>query len=522
MPPTDFLSFWGKAQPQPGTSAGWHPVAYHLLDVAAVAEALLVARPTTAARLARPLALPADEARRLVVALAGVHDLGKFAPAFQAKARDHWPASVLGPYRDECAVKRAHTVDGIVLWDRHLAGRLGARVWEGGAEPLRLLAPAVFGHHGRPVAVGGDPVRLRFRQGLAAAERCTEAVLALLLPSAIVAPPPEESGVRLASWLLSGVLTVADWVGSNERWFPYTAPDPADATLQGYWARAQEQAQVAIREAGLIPSTPSPERPFAEIARRPDAPTPVQMWASRVALPGPPTLFVVEDVTGAGKTEAAQMLVHRLMAAGRATGAYWAMPTMATANAMYARQGTAIGVLYAPRDDGARPSLVLAHGQQALHERFRRTVLRAEGEDPTARARRDDGGDEALESSVACAAFLADDRRAALLADIGAGTVDQALLGVLPSRFNTLRLFALADKVLVVDEAHAYDAYMGVEIQELLRFHAALGGSAVVLSATLSRRQRVALAQAWSDGLAGGGRGATFGGGVALASSEYP
>jgi CRISPR-associated endonuclease/helicase Cas3 len=85
-----------------------------------------------------------------------------------------------------------------------------------------------------------------------------------------------------------------------------------------------------------------------------------------------------------------------------------------------------------------------------------------------------------------------------------------------------MRLFGLADKVLVVDEAHAYDAYMGVEIQELLRFQAALGGSAVVLSATLSRKQRRSIAQAWADGVAGGGRLAAFGGGVELTSSEYP
>jgi CRISPR-associated endonuclease/helicase Cas3 len=41
-------------------------------------------------------------------------------------------------------------------------------------------------------------------------------------------------------------------------------------------------------------------------------------------------------VTGAGKTEAAMMLAHRLMAAGLADGFFIAL-TMATANAMYGR-----------------------------------------------------------------------------------------------------------------------------------------------------------------------------------------
>lgn len=515
-----YLHFWGKARPAAADGPRWHPVAYHLLDVAAMAEAVLAARPLAEGRLAELFGLTCDETRRLVVALAALHDIGKFAPAFQAKARAYWPAHVLGEYRDEYAVLRAHTEDGIVLWDERLATRLGARLWENADEALSLLAPAVFGHHGRPVSAKRwrAPARLRFRQGLAAAEQCADVVTTLLMPSPVTAPSPDESCIRLASWLLSGLLTVADWIGSNERWFEYAAPDLADATLGVYWSHAKERAAVAVREAGLVPSAPSAERPFAEVAGRTDAPTPVQAWASTVVIPEGPALFVVEDVTGSGKTEAAQMLVHRLMAAGRATGAYWAMPTMATANAMYARQRKAITALYAPDESGRRPSLVLAHGQQRLQEGYRGTVLRP---DETAAAASVGDGFEP-DSTTACSAFLADDRRVALLADVGAGTVDQALLGVLPSRFNTLRLFGLADKVLVVDEAHAYDAYVGVEIQELLRFHAALGGSAVVLSATLSRKQRSSIAQAWVDGLAGGGRVATFGGNSGLSSADYP
>src|SRR5690606_9644495 len=123
-------------------------------------------------------------------------------------------------------------------------------------------------------------------------------------------------------------------------------------------------------------------------------------------------------------------------------------------------------------------------------------------------------------------AFLADNRRAALLADIGAGTVDQAIMGALPNRFNTVRLFGMADKVLVFDEAHAYDAYMGGEIQQLLRFQAALGGSAVVLSATLTLEQREKFATAWLEGLAEGHRRVAplFGGALPalVESEEYP
>jgi CRISPR-associated endonuclease/helicase Cas3 len=145
-----------------------------------------------------------------------------------------------------------------------------------------------------------------------------------------------------------------------------------------------------------------------------------------------------------------------------------------------------------------RPSLVLAHGQARLSERFRATVLRPDG---ALQAGTLDVGDGEPTSSVSCAAFVADDSRTALLADVGAGTIDQALLGVLPSRFCTLRLAGLGDKVLVLDEAHAYDSYMQEEIGALLRFQAALAGCAVVLSATLARRQWEGLVRAWQEGL---------------------
>ena len=522
------LTFWGKAQRIEGSQNGWHPIAYHLLDVAAVAEALLRARPLAARRLAHLLDLSPDDARMLVVALAGLHDIGKFAPAFQAKAPDHWPTAVLGPYSESYAVRSAHTDDGFVLWDDNLSEHIGERLWPGGDDVLNALAPGVFGHHGRPVGGGEtrDSARQRFRLGsLDVATACAETIVALLCPQPITAPPPNEKRAPLASWWVSGLLTVADWVGSSQTWFPYTAPANDDPTLVAYWGRAQKQAKNAVRAAGLVPSVPRAAQTFAQITRATDAPvltpTPVQSWAEQVELPDGPVLVVIEDVTGSGKTEAAQMLVHRLMASGRATGAYWAMPTMATANAMYARQESAISALYEPDADGVLPSLVLAHGQQRLHEGFRATVLDGAAPGP-ANARR--GGTEP-ESTVACAAFLADDRRAALLADVGAGTIDQAILGVLPSRFNTVRLFGLADKVLVIDEAHAYDAYVSVEVKELLRFQAALGGSAIVLSATLSHKQRKALAKAWADGLGGSAQRVGFAlrdETLELASSAYP
>jgi CRISPR-associated endonuclease/helicase Cas3 len=224
----------------------------------------------------------------------------------------------------------------------------------------------------------------------------------------------------------------------------------------------------------------------------------VQAWAELAPLPEGPVLAVIEDLTGGGKTEAAMTLVHRLIADGRASGVFVALPTMATANAMFARLADSYRRLF---DPAANPSLALAHGRAMLDSRFRDTIAPdpdvraagAEGRSPT------DPADEPAEAQ--CAAWLAEDRRRSLQAQVGVGTLDQALLAVLPVRHAPLRQQGLAGKVLVIDEAHAFDAYMQHEMLALLRFHAALGGSAVLLSATLPQALRQKLADAFRQGL---------------------
>ncbi len=61
----------------------------------------------------------------------------------------------------------------------------------------------------------------------------------------------------------------------------------------------------------------------------------------------------------------------------------------------------------------------------------------------------------------------------ALLAEVGVGTLDQLLMAVMPFRHQSLRLLGMRDKILLLDEVHAYDGYMVKLLEGLLRFHAA-------------------------------------------------
>ncbi len=137
----------------------------------------------------------------------------------------------------------------------------------------------------------------------------------------------------------------------------------------------------------------------------------MQAAVAGVALPDGPCLALIEDATGAGKTEAATILAHRMIAAGKAGGLFFALPTMATSEAMFSRMRPMLRRLF----DG-QPSLALLHGKRALSENFAQ-VRSAQGTRP------EDG---------ACSQWIADDRRLSLMAEIGVGTIDQALMAVLP------------------------------------------------------------------------------------------
>ncbi len=506
MSTSEIIEYWGKSAGGENALV-WHPVVYHSLDAAAVADEILERRPLALSRFAELVGIEPSIARAFLVALVSLHDLGKFAPAFQAKVPALWPHS-LGDFPGPPA-PRYHTQDGWVLWDSVLQDRLQPRLWPASKRILTVLGVAVFGHHGRPVPASTDSAGLRFGGALDTVLECADHLVGLLAPAAISAGNPDRVAIRVASWWVAGLVTTADWIASGSRhfnhdWFVEARSVPSETGFEAYLEAARLRAVDAVREAGLVQPLPSQPKSFSSLMKPVMKAlssenewelTAMQAWAETATIPDGPALIILEDVTGSGKTEAAHMLVHRLMCEGRATGAYWAMPTQATANAMYERQAVAIAQLYS--DGGVRPSLVLAHRQQRLHTGFRSTVL---GSQPPP-AESGDHSDEELSGALACAAFLANDARASFLADSGAGTVDQAILGVLPSKFNTMRLFGLCEKVLVIDEAHAYDAYVLREVVQLLRFQAALGGSAIVLSATLNTHGRKKLTDAWNEGL---------------------
>jgi len=480
------FEFWGKAQPA-YDGPNWHPLVCHSLDVAAVGREIMARHTALARALSRLFGWSEVDVLSWTALLLACHDLGKFARSFQAKVPEHLPACFgeeVGP-----APVYDHGAGGLLFYD-HYPSMFGLESRE--PDIWRPLVSAVTGHHGAPpqsTTEGKPALRRAFGDpGIEAACAFVPEVMGIL---GCTRPPSLSRGHgKQASHMVAGLAVLADWIGSAQRWFRYSRP-PAE--LPDYWPTALQRAALAVEESGILPSAPATQLHYTSLVGPTVVPTPMQRWAAETEIPDGPALFIVEDETGSGKTEAALMLAHRMIVRGHGEGIYIALPSMATANGMFDRMARAYLDMFAA---GTEPSIALAHGGRDMHPGFRRAILAAAAEPGTNIA----FGEGTETASAACSAWIADDRRRSFLADAGVGTVDQALLAVLPARHQSLRLLGLARRILILDEVHAYDAYMRREIEALLEFQAGLGGSAVLLSATLPTRVRHRLADAFARG----------------------
>jgi CRISPR-associated endonuclease/helicase Cas3 len=464
------IRFWGKARPQHGTGVAWHPLACHSLDVAAAMQALLAARPGWLKAVADATGVAEEEARKRLILTAALHDLGKFAENFQGKVPEL--AQALGHDPAYATERDGHGAVGAALWKFRISRALDLGV-------LDDWLYASVSHHGTPVQPTGNLKNVMSENAVAAALAFTNAAVALIGRPDTTRP----SGKQQEHWRVAGLVILADWIGSNQTYFRYVS---GIASLDAYWQTAQEQAADAIRAFGLHEAASAAAFDMQTLLSEATA-SPLQAWAERQAPAGGPQLHLIEDLTGAGKTEAGLILCHRLMQAGNAEGIYWALPSMATSNALYGRLEQTYQRLFDPA--GCVPSLMLAHSARDLHTAFQTSIKPVLSRYPES--------DHERTAEAACAAFLAEDRKKTFLAQVGVGTLDQALLAVLPVRHQALRLAALSRRVLVVDEAHAYDEYMTRGLEQLLQFQFALGGSAVILSATLTQSQKQRFARAY-------------------------
>lgn len=484
-----YFNYWGKTD----KDKNYHLLPYHCLDVAAIGWCLLDPDQPLNKHLANELEIEADILQKWFSFCLALHDIGKFSCSFQGLVTDL--SETLIKKQAQFPYSERHDSLGFLLWEESLA-----EIWINNEQnrslqlKQRYLKPwfeVVTGHHGIPPKTGLTLNNFFTADDQQNANNFLNEIQSLFLNKidlSFLTNKTLADKIKLISWQLAGIAVLSDWLGSDKTHFPY---QKQPVNLSNYWQNtALAQAKKHINSHQFSSTKINPYNNIKQLFPFINTPTPLQDYAMTVELSNEPQLFMLEDVTGAGKTEAALTLSHRLMSQGLSDGLYIGLPTMATANGMYRRLAKAYRALYQP---DYSPSLVLAHSAAQYNKEFTKTVALHEQSS-------DSNYHQELSASAFCNAWIADSQKKSLLADVGVGTLDQVLLSILPTRHQSLRLLGLSRKILLVDEVHAYDSYMQQLLETLLEAHARQGGNVILLSATLPNGMRNGLAKAFMKG----------------------
>lgn len=450
---TSQICFWAKTTPdgQPGLS-----VFDHMLNVGCVARCIAEASPGL---LERFQLQPSE-----VGALAALHDLGKISPGFQRKCEAWMVANGLVKIaRNGCWDTAMESDHGKVSHSaiQDFLDQTGMP-----SKNAKFVAAVLGAHHGRlnpPNDRGYRPPRLISDSASQIDWAAERMVAAQIVWNRFGGNNPSLSlaGDSPSLWWLAGLTSVADWIGSYERFFSSgrTAGEENVATV----------AQSALATIGFQPPTIKEGFSFESLFGFP----PNEMQERTLATITGPGVYVIEAPMGMGKTEAALGAAYQLMANGKASGIYFALPTQATSNRMHLRMNEFLRRIASETMESR-----LVHANSWLKGKdegiFPGTTVMNVSAEEDARTGRD---------------WFASPKRA-LLAPFGVGTVDQALLGVVAAKHFFVRHFALAGKVVILDEVHSYDLYTGTLIDKLIETLEGLGCTVIILSATLTGRRR--------------------------------
>ncbi len=481
---------WGKWD----SSNRPYPLTAHLLDTAAFAVGLwdIVLSATTRDRLSVGFGCDQSDGRTAFAFVAAAHDCGKADPWFQGQVatRRAWEFAAnsdrlanvgLSGFPDvEALLRRMRNSgnDSLRRLLRHEAS--SAAALERAGTPSWAVA-AVSGHHGRYIPDApprtSRPVQA-YREWISASAWATEQERHLaMVASAIgwsgfaVSEKPAQELAALIP-LLTGLICLADWCASDERFIGGAPLEVLEVNPGKYF---QDRATEAL---DLIPATIGvPVRPRGEFGQVFPGFAPsrdIQRWAVDAGDHGP-GLTVITVPMGEGKTETA-LWMHCASRVG--DGLVFALPTMATADAMFTR----IQSFY-----HQTPALAaLRHGQAILNSFYDQTNASPTGVCDGAGGLT---GSEWLRG-----------RHRSLTAPVTVSSCDQVLAAAVNHKFLPVRLASLANKHVVLDEVHTYDPYQDLLLTRLLGWLGRYGARVTILSATLPTRRAANYAHAYAKG----------------------
>lgn len=416
-----------------------------------------------------------------------VHDLGKATAIFQVKK------SFNGDYElDSLIIEKLinagfKDIDKFALAKRENIGHNISGQYLLTTYGVNFCVTNIIGaHHGRPISEKESEACLSFASSLYQEDNINSDIAIFwqnlqknifdkaLLECGFSDPKDLPLISQPGQVILSGLLIMADWISSNEVYFPLISLDKYEADSDrvevGFTKWLDQRADVWNPEPysyGIY------DERFKFEPR--DAQEKISEAISNTDEPG---IFIIEAPMGMGKTETALIAVEDLAQKTNRTGMFFGLPTQATSNGIFTRVREWLGHIKGEK------SLRLIHGKAQLNDEFSKLP----------KSRNIHG-----EDGVGVNEWFAG-RKVSILDDFTVGTVDQILLAALKQKHLMLRHLGLSNKVVVIDEVHAYDVYMSVFLYRALRWLGAYKVPVVILSATLPITKRNALLEEYMIG----------------------
>ena len=283
---------------------------------------------------------------------------------------------------------------------------------------------------------------------------------------------------------------MADWIASNTEYFPLIRLE--EDSIFDSQERLENGMNKWFRTHGWTPdnlqeTTSSFEHRFGFLPR------PLQkIFIDTVSLSKEPGLFILEAPMGVGKTEAALLGAEQLAFKTDRKGMFFGLPTQATSNGIFPRIEDWLKSIY--YDSDSKNELRLIHGKANLNKDYADLTKASNIAD-------DDISDDKKSYEAFTTNQWFSGKKTAILDDFVVGTVDQFLLLALKQKHLALRQLGFAKKVVIIDEVHAYDAYMSQYLKTALMWMASYNVPVILLSATLSSKSRYELTSAYLKGL---------------------
>lgn len=281
--------------------------------------------------------------------------------------------------------------------------------------------------------------------------------------------------------IYSGLLIMADWIASNENYFPLIGVE--DKVLEENRLENGFSKWFSEKTRAWEPQIADTNNMFDE--RFGFEPRSEQkVLGDLVKTIDQPGILIYEAATGSGKTEASLLAAEILAKKSGRNSLFFALPSQATSNSIFSRVKKWLKNLY--QEDKEGKSIRLIHGKASYNDEF--SSLR-----PTKTVYEDDAGGVSVNTYFA-------GNKLSILDDFTVGTIDQLLLMSLKQKHLMLRHLGFSNKVVIIDEVHAYDTYMNVFLDETIKWLAAYNVPVIILSATLPTQRRNQLIKSYVIG----------------------